>query len=490
MCWSNTKVNEKVLTDADFQKRTPTPKYQHFKNLENLAMSASKQNKNLRVHIVCSGMPYGNGESNEVFYEFFRRAWLSLHPDLAALPVIGGGCNSLPTIHVTDLARCIRSLVEEEPGKKFVPTPKQYLIAVDKCKDSSQRAIMQSISAGLGNGAVSEVTLSEVLHEDWAELLTINLKMKLSDEFACLDEKEWHCINGISLDTIQLLNEEFNMFRGLFPLKVYVGGPPAIGKSHYASKMAGSYGIPHLTIKEMVDNAKKEKSELGDQVRNSIEAIKDHVLEDYERTRKKKDPDLVRDDIKTRLPDEIVHKVVKARIESPACMNKGFVLDGYPRNSKDAKAIFYEPIPGYVAPEDEDTKPDEGLQLNERILPQYTVILEAEDAFLKGRMKEMPEVSQGTHWEDKEMDRRLKIYREHNSGQENLSVLFGKLVGEENCLALDGPDSFQSEHKTMGTLTTLCERNGKPCCLNLITDSDNKFLSGLKKEEERKIKEA
>ena len=109
-------------------------------------MSAAKQNKNLRVHVVCSGMPYGNGESNEVFYEFFRRAWLSLHPDLAALPVIGGGENNLPTIHVTDLARCIRSLVEEEPGKKFVPPQKQYFIAVDKCQDSKQRTIMQGIS--------------------------------------------------------------------------------------------------------------------------------------------------------------------------------------------------------------------------------------------------------------------------------------------------------------------------------------------------------
>jgi adenylate kinase len=398
-------------------KRTPTPKYQHLKNLENLAMSAAKLNKNLRVHIVCSGMPYGNGESNEVFYEFFRRAWLSLHPDLAALPVIDGGNNYLPTIHVTDLARCIRSLVEEEPGKKFVPSPKQYLIAVDKCANSSQRAIMSSISAGLGNGAVSEVPLATVLHEEWAEFLTINLRLQMSEEFACLDAKDWHCIDGISLQTIQLLNEEFNMFRGLFPLKVYVGGPPASGKSHYASKMAESYGIPHLTIKEMVDNAKKEQSDLGNAVRTKIEEMKDQVLEDYEKTRKKKDPDLVRDDIKTRIPDDMVHKIVKSRIESPACMNKGFVLDGYPRNIKDAKAVFYEPIPGYEPPEDEEQKkPDDGLSLNEKILPQYTVIIDAEDAFLKARMKEMPEVSQGTHWEDKEMDRRLKIYREANGG--------------------------------------------------------------------------
>ena len=38
-----------------------------------------KSNKNIRVHTICSGLLYGNGEANNVFYEFFRRAWLSLH---------------------------------------------------------------------------------------------------------------------------------------------------------------------------------------------------------------------------------------------------------------------------------------------------------------------------------------------------------------------------------------------------------------------------
>lgn len=44
-----------------------------------MAMAAQKAVKNLKVHIICSGLLYGNGESNNVFYEFFRRAWLSLH---------------------------------------------------------------------------------------------------------------------------------------------------------------------------------------------------------------------------------------------------------------------------------------------------------------------------------------------------------------------------------------------------------------------------
>jgi nucleoside-diphosphate-sugar epimerase len=113
--WANTNSGSgegSMLTDADFQKRVPFPKFQLAKHLENLAMTANKFHKGLRVHVVCSGLPYGNGEANDVFYEFFRRSWISLHPELAALPVIGDGKNHLPTIHVQDLARFIVALTD------------------------------------------------------------------------------------------------------------------------------------------------------------------------------------------------------------------------------------------------------------------------------------------------------------------------------------------------------------------------------------------
>lgn len=162
---------------------------------------------------------------------------------------------------------------------------------------------MQSISAGLGSGAVSEVELCDVLSEDWAEFMTVDLRMQLSKEFADLVNTDFHCPDGICSRSLPLLNEEFNMFRGLFPLKVFIGGPPAVGKTHFASKLAMSYGIPHLTIAEMIEHAKKEKSELGDKVRQNIEELKDHVIEEFEKTRKKKDNDLNRDEIKPRLGD-------------------------------------------------------------------------------------------------------------------------------------------------------------------------------------------
>lgn len=90
--------------DKDWNKRVPQPKQQVIKNIENLAIAASKTCKHLRTHIVGTGVIYGNGELENCFYEHFRRAWLSLHPRLAELPVVGDGLNRLPTIHAHDLA--------------------------------------------------------------------------------------------------------------------------------------------------------------------------------------------------------------------------------------------------------------------------------------------------------------------------------------------------------------------------------------------------
>jgi nucleoside-diphosphate-sugar epimerase len=69
------------------------------------------------VHVVSAGFLYGNGEQNDIFYEFFRRAWVSLHPKLAALPVIEEGSNILPIIHVSDLVASIDLIITS--GQKF-----------------------------------------------------------------------------------------------------------------------------------------------------------------------------------------------------------------------------------------------------------------------------------------------------------------------------------------------------------------------------------
>jgi nucleoside-diphosphate-sugar epimerase len=137
--------------------------------MEQAAMALGRTNDKLRVHVVCAGFLYGNGEQNDIFYDFFRRAWVSLHPDLAALPLIGQGSNIIPTIHVTDLSSALDLIFTT--GQSF----SRYLHAVDGASNSTQRGIMQCISEGIGSGAIKECQISEVINEPWCEFLSVDV---------------------------------------------------------------------------------------------------------------------------------------------------------------------------------------------------------------------------------------------------------------------------------------------------------------------------
>lgn len=138
-------------------------------------------------------------------------------------------------------------------------------------------------------------------------------------------------------------------------------------------------------ISDMIKHATSQHDELGELIKTTIEELKDAEVAAYEKTRKKKDPDLDRSKINVRLPDDILHKIVKSTLASPACMNKGFILDGYPRSIKDAQAIFLdrkeenegEPHAAEM-PSDENS-----FRINDKIIPQFAIIFDAENDFLK-----------------------------------------------------------------------------------------------------------
>lgn len=63
------------------------------------------------------------------------------------------------------------------------------------------------------------------------------------------------------------------------------------------------------------------------------------------------------DKVDVRLPDELIYKCYKWRLSQNDCLNRGYILDGYPRKYQDAKEIFmgYPPMPEGEEP-DENTK--------------------------------------------------------------------------------------------------------------------------------------
>ena len=90
-----------------------------------------------------------------------------------------------------------------------------------------------------------------------------------------------------------------------------------------------------------------------------------------------------RNTIKVRLPDELLYKLVKLQVNSAACKNKGFILDGYPRNINDAKNIFLQKNESESSVEDSKVSDFEGYTVKEDIIPQYVIVLAADDAYLK-----------------------------------------------------------------------------------------------------------
>lgn len=51
-------------------------------------------------------------------------------------------------------------------------------------------------------------------------------------------------------------------------------------------------------------------------------------------------PEVDRDTLKVRVPDDILYKILKLRLNENDCRNRGYILDGFPRTFKDCQNIF------------------------------------------------------------------------------------------------------------------------------------------------------
>ena len=90
-------------------------------------------------------------------------------------------------------------------------------------------------------------------------------------------------------------------------------GPPGSGKGTQAKALEEKLGIPQLSTGDMLREAVKGKTQLGERAQGFM-----------------KDGHLV--------PDELMVKLIEDRITAEDCQN-GFLLDGFPRSVPQAKAL-------------------------------------------------------------------------------------------------------------------------------------------------------
>jgi len=436
-------------TEREYARRKPIPKYQPLKAIETQCLSAGASKPNLHSYVLCSGILYGHGE--DVFLNYFRQAWLQ-EPD--TLYYIGDGHNLIPTIHVKDLAMYVHFVVNKKP-------PTKYIFAIDHTKNYSLKSHVSAIADGVGTGKIESVQIKDMMHDPYLDVLRLDIKLKPSDVIEIVQNEEeeqekseltdgdiesiampkfkfvWWCKDGIRKNLRKVV-DEFNTFRGLKPLKLFISGPPASGKSQLGASISKKYGLPHIVVADVVKEVKELPNEFGEEVRTVLAEIKKKMIEDEEKAieeakkKKKKgqpEPTFDPEKLVPRLPDPLLLKAYHYRLEKPDCHNRGFVLDGFPRTFDHAKDLFLLPAPvkegeTQVTETAEEQAPPKEV-LNAEKVPEFVVRLEGSDEFLKARTKGLPEESiAGTHFTEEGMNRRLPIYNKINTSENGAPILW------------------------------------------------------------------
>jgi adenylate kinase len=289
-------------TEAEYVMRTPPEEYEKIKEIEDRILELHKPG--LKTYVIGSGIIYGNGETETVFNDKFKSAWLQ-SPEY--LTYVEDGENKIPTVHVVDLVRLVKKIYEAKPDKK-------YLFCIDNTDDRRQKALIQAISSGIGTGKVEskEYQVDEIvrfaarleLADKPNSTLSIDLNLRPSSLMVMPEGVEdaepvdfpWHCEKGLAAN-IDKVKQEFCKINNLLPIKIFVNGPPLSGKSYFGDKLAEHYNIPHICLKTLIPEL--EACEPDEQPDNGVIA----AMRNWKKANDKK-----------RYPNELLCEMVRHRL--------------------------------------------------------------------------------------------------------------------------------------------------------------------------------
>lgn len=97
----------------------------------------------------------------------------------------------------------------------------------------------------------------------------------------------------------------------------------------------------------MAKSEEETENELIIEIKAKVEELRDAMVAQIEESRPESEeepPEINRETLPIRLPDELLYKLLKQALTENDCRNRGYILDGYPRTFKNACEVFLQRI--------------------------------------------------------------------------------------------------------------------------------------------------
>ena len=444
--------------ETEYNKRLPNLKYIYYNLLESNVLN--NKNPKLKAYVICPGFIYGCGE--DFFFNYFKLAWMQ---QLPFIPLVGEGKNYIPTIHVLDLIKIIRKIVEKKPEQK-------YFFVTDKTKNPCLKNILNSIGMGIGGMPVKKLnrfSIENIELPNYTEL-KIDLRIKLSSIFEeqrrekenIMDFKErqfkWHCEYGIP-ENIDKLRDEFNLYRNLKPIKIVITGPPCGGKTTLCEFLSQKYKINNYKMSQFCEWAKNLNDSLGEETLQKLQEIEENIAKaldeyDHRKNKRKTDPPLDTSQLK-KFSSEFMGKILKTRLSLGECSTKGYILDNYPKTYEDCINMFC------TSPY--DAEKTDRYELNNKTIPDSVIIIHNHlEENLRNKLQKAENYQQNQAEIDARFNRRLALYKQQNEIMEENKKFLKDFYNEYNIdvYFLDEQKYMLNKEEEEKKVIEFLERNG------------------------------